>query len=152
MNLNNENVIKRNISSNCDSDVCVLAQTIYGEARGELSDVCAGLASLIAVGNVVINRMKHRKQSAVQICLQPMQFSCWNTGDPNLLAIKQVVQNPDNVYLICCEVADGVLNKNWPDLTNGSNHYYSKHLRVSPFWAKDVQLQVKIGNHLFFKI
>jgi spore germination cell wall hydrolase CwlJ-like protein len=130
----------------------ILAQTIYGEARGELSNLCGGLAALIAVGNVVVNRMKNCAQNVAQICQKPMQFSCWNVNDPNLLTMKKAAQNPDSVYLTCREVAEGVLNKNWPDLTNGSTHYYSQHLSVSPFWAKNRRPQVQIGNHLFFKI
>jgi hypothetical protein len=54
--------------------------------------------------------------------------------------------------MICREVADGVLNKNWPDLTNGSTHYYSQYLNTPPFWTAGMRPQVKIGNHLFFKI
>jgi len=37
-------------------DIDVLARTIYGEARGEYGGQ-AGMASLVAVGNVVMNRL-----------------------------------------------------------------------------------------------
>ena len=40
------------------NDIHILARTIYGEARGEYYRLDGGLSSLIAIGNVVKNRLK----------------------------------------------------------------------------------------------
>ncbi|MDR1907939.1 MAG: cell wall hydrolase [Holosporales bacterium] len=133
-----------------DTDIQTLAETIYGEARGELDYIEGGLAALIAVGNVVVNRAKCAK-SVEQICKAPFQFSCWNANDPNRIEIERAAKQQLPAFQTCMRVAKGVLLMGWPDLTNGATHYYAQSLYAPPFWAKSMQLQVKIGHHLFFK-
>lgn len=55
----------------------VLAQTIYGEARGEDE------YSWKAIGQVIKNRVDGGRVKADR------QFSCWNEGDPNLEVIEK---------------------------------------------------------------
>ncbi|MDR1597717.1 MAG: cell wall hydrolase [Holosporales bacterium] len=134
-----------------ETDVQTLCATIYGEARGELTYVQGGLAALIAVGNVVANRATRQNKTVAQVCLCPLQFSCWNEGDPNRHAIENAIKQKPEVFQICMYVANGVLRMDWPDLTNGATHYYAQSLATPPFWANSMKLQVKIGHHLFFK-
>ena len=137
-------------------DIEVLAQTIYGESRGEWNYLEGGLSPLIAVGNVVVNRLRQQTwygKSIEEVCRKPQQFSCWNKGDKNLQAIMILAHEKLNsVYNTCLRVAEGVLYKDWPDLTKGSTHYCSTFLEQKPFWATGLSPQVKIGHHLFFKI
>lgn len=131
-------------------DVLVLAQTIYGEARGEWAAIDGGLAALIAVGNVVMNRLQNGRLFGTTIrdvCLKPYQFSCWT--DLNRTAIQKA-EGP--VWALCKEVAEGVALREWPDLTKGATHYYADSLAIPPYWAKGQCVRVKIGHHLFFKI
>jgi spore germination cell wall hydrolase CwlJ-like protein len=132
------------------NEALVLAQTIYGEARGELSRVEGGLSALIAVGNVVMNRCLKERTSLEQVCKRPFQFSCWNSTDPNFLEIEHATVRHTPEFLVCMHVAGELLSMNWPDLTNGATHYYAQYLTV-PYWVKDMQLRAKIGRHLFFK-
>lgn len=137
-------------------DLEVLAQTLYGEARGELNYLEGGIASLIAIGNVVMNRLKQNTwygKNIEEICKKPQQFSCWNENDKNLQAIMMVTHEKSNsIYEICKDVAEGILYKSWPDLTKGSDHYYSQFLEQTPFWTLGLHPKVKIGHHLFFKV
>ncbi|MES2252810.1 MAG: cell wall hydrolase, partial [Pseudomonadota bacterium] len=74
-------------------DIDILARTIYGEARGEYGRVDGGLAALIAVGNVIVNRTQQQTwfgRTVRDVCLKPYQFSCWNRNDPNLPKLMEV--------------------------------------------------------------
>lgn len=131
-----------------NEDLVILAKTIYGEARGELHNV--GLAALIAVANVVLNRVKKRfAPSVAKVCLAPYQFSCWNPKDPNYLKIKELDAN-NRVFKICLDVAKNVLNESWPDLTDGCDHYHSKTMK--PFWAIYTTPKRTFGNHFFYNL
>ncbi|MDR1208395.1 MAG: cell wall hydrolase [Holosporales bacterium] len=131
-------------------DILVLAQTIYGEARGEINHLEGGLAALIAVGNVVINRLDGM-HTIEQVCKRPWQFSCWNPTDPNFSEIEKATGKRPTEFLTCLGVSEGLLLMNWPDLTNSATHYYSCYMKTPPYWAENMKIQVKIGHHLFLK-
>lgn len=135
-------------------DQYILARTIYGEARGEYSKPEGGLAALIAIGNVVINRLNQKTwygHSIREVCHKPRQFSCWNPSDPNYQIITQDVI-PDPLYQICYWVAANVLSGTWPDLTQGCDHYYAITIPQAPKWAQGIKPKVKIANHIFFDL
>ncbi|MDR1488685.1 MAG: cell wall hydrolase [Holosporales bacterium] len=130
----------------------VVAQTIYGEARGEYYRENGGLPSLIAIANVICNRRNKAGEKLIEnICLEPKQFSCWNFADPNY-KILQNISKKDPIYQICLGVAENVVLGNWPDITKGSTHYYSTCLAKAPYWALGENINIKIGNHVFFEI
>lgn len=136
-------------------EIDILARTIYGEARGEYARRDGGIASLIAVGNVVMNRLKAKTWYGLtlkEICQKPFQFSCWNRQDPNrsLIMSPQIEQEP--IFKICREVAQQVGMNHWPDLTQGSDHYYAISLTKPPAWSHKEQPRLKLGQHIFFKL
>jgi N-acetylmuramoyl-L-alanine amidase len=135
------------------NDTEILAKTIYGEARGEFNKLEGGLASLIAVANVVMNRVKKGffGNSIEKVCLKPWQFSCWNRNDSNYEVITKV-DCGEKIFDICLEISKKIISGVFPDLTKNADHYYSSFLKVPPFWAKGKKPSVKIGNHLFFNI
>lgn len=134
-------------------DIDILARTIYGEARGEYGGQ-AGMASLVAVGNVVMNRLiagGRYGKTIQEVCQKPWQFSCWNEGDPNRgIIIREDIDNP--VFLVCLEVATKVSQRHWPDLTKGSDHYHASTMPLYPPWAKRIKPKVYIGKHLFYQL
>lgn len=136
-------------------EIDVLARTIYGEARGEYGRRDGGMAALIAVGNVVMNRLKAKTWYGLtlkEICQKPFQFSCWNRQDPNraLITSSQIEQEP--IFKVCREVAQQVATHQWPDLTQGSDHYYALTLSKPPAWSQQEQPRFKLGQHVFFKL
>jgi spore germination cell wall hydrolase CwlJ-like protein len=131
----------------------ILARTIYGEARGEYHSK-DNLDSLIAIGNVVMNRVAEQTwfgKSISEVCLKPYQFSCWNKNDPNRDVILHV-QNNNEVFKVCIDVAEKVINGTYDDVTNGANSYYSTDLKVPPKWADESKFTVQIGKHKFYKL
>jgi spore germination cell wall hydrolase CwlJ-like protein len=135
-----------------DRDIEIMAKTIYGEARGEYRLPNGGVNSLVAIGNVIMNRAKRSNGSIATECLRPYQFSCWNKGDPNRTVIERVC-SPDAIYEKCFTIASQLLCGDLQtDVTNGATHYYSAHMRSPPYWAINKQPVAVIGNHVFFSL
>ncbi|WP_032112221.1 cell wall hydrolase [Candidatus Paracaedibacter symbiosus] len=135
-------------------DIQILARTIYGEARGEYNKVNGGIAALIAVANVVVNRTKQRTwfgKTIAEVCQKPWQFSCWNVNDPNL-RLLQANTILDPIFEVCLMVATKVIQGEWPDLTKGCDHYYAVSLKTPPPWAQGRVPKCQIGQHLFFDL
>ena len=132
------------------NDLDIFARTLYGEARCEYGKV--GIAALMAVGNVVLNRLgqKHFGASIADVCLKPWQFSCWNEKDPVRKVITGDDLEKDPVFRVCQDVARGIAFSSWPDLTKGSDHYHADYCR--PYWAKSQKLRVRLGRHLFYRL
>jgi spore germination cell wall hydrolase CwlJ-like protein len=131
------------------NDEDVVARTIFGEARGEYRSVHGGLASLIAIANVIFNRYKKSTNCSVSdICQKPFQFSCWNESDKNHELVVNVDES-DDLYLICKAVARNVLSENWPDITKNSTNYYSCSI-PPPAWSLGKTPSFQIGKHMFF--
>lgn len=136
------------------SDIQILARTIYGEARGEYNKVSGGIGALIAIANVVMNRVKQRTWYGTtirEVCQKPWQFSCWNANDPNFSLLQaEIISDP--MFEVCLQVAEKVIHGTWPDLTKGSDHYYATSLKIPPRWAAGRKPKCQIGQHLFFDL
>lgn len=143
-----------NIKHN-DSDIEILARTIYGEARGEYFRNDGGISSLVCVANVIVNRSKNPKrygESIAKICKHPYQFSCWNRNDPNCVIVSKIQRGEDNIFDLCFDVAQKVLEGQWPDLTEGANHYHASWMKTYPAWSIDRVPTKRMGQHLFYKL
>jgi N-acetylmuramoyl-L-alanine amidase len=137
-----------------NDDIDILARTLYGEARGEYRRLEGGLVALIAVGNVVMNRLKANSwygKTIREVCQKPYQFSCWNEGDPNRKVLMQA-EISDGIFLACRHVAAGVASGQWPDVTQGCNHYYATTLPALPHWAKGRAPKLRLGRHVFYQL
>ena len=131
-----------------NDDIKILAKTIYGEARGELNNF--GLAPLIAVGHVVLNRLRKKfAKSISDVCLAPYQFSCWNFKDPNYEKLKNIDES-SSIFKTCLEISKNLIEGNWPDLTDGCDHYHAKSIK--PYWASHLTPKRVFGNHLFYSL
>jgi spore germination cell wall hydrolase CwlJ-like protein len=136
------------------SDAEVLARTIYGEARGEYHPGPNGTRGLIAVGNVVMNRVAQQTwfgRSVGEVCLKPYQFSCWNPNDPNRLKLL-TVSDESSIFRTCFDVALTVTAMMCADETCGSDHYFSTSMKTLPPWVGDAPERIRIGRHRFYKI
>jgi spore germination cell wall hydrolase CwlJ-like protein len=127
--------------------VDMMARTVYGEGRGEGS-----LRSLEAIAHVIMNRAKDENKRwpthIVGVVKQKLQFSCWNSNDPNAQVIKKVTLRDSEFRRCYRAVLNAVRNK---DGVRGANHYHT--VNVSPDWAKDSKMVriAQIGNHVFYR-
>ena len=127
-----------------DTDTEIMAKTIYGEARGE------GISGMEAVANVIMNRVKKPcwwGKTIRDVCLKPMQFSCWNITDPNRFKLSGDLSD-DPVFDVCKRIAVRAIRGLLPDKTKGSTHYHA--LSVHPRWASALVPNIQIGHHLFY--
>lgn len=115
-----------------------LGVNIYHEARGE------SLEGQIAVGHVVMNRAEHRKKTAKEIVLQPMQFS-WHNGD-QYPPIKEY-----GALLASMQAAEAVVMERLEGKTlGGADHYFADYISP-PSWSRAMKQVAKIGKHIFLR-
>ncbi|MGE5477060.1 MAG: cell wall hydrolase [Bacteroidales bacterium] len=122
----------------------ILARTLWGEARGE------SVRGIEAVAAVVVNRVRRGGwwgNSVETVCRKPMQFSCWNAGDPNRAKLEQVDES-DRQFRICLRIARRAIAGSVDDPTGGATHYHVRGLL--PVWARGRDPSAEIGNHLFY--
>ena len=125
-----------------DRDLVCMARNLYYESRGQSQK------GQIAVGHVVLNRVKHRyyPRSVCGVVKQggrkgPCQFSWYCDRHSN--------QPKDlKTYSRMLQISLQVLSGETGDPTNGANMFHSKAVR--PGWARKAQSRGRIGDHLFY--
>lgn len=131
-----------------ETSILVMAQTLYGEARGE------PLEGQIAIAHVIMNRYRSGQwfagDSITETCLKPMQFSCWNddAGNASNRTSMMEASLSDRLFLNCLHVALGALLGRSEDPTGGATHYCTSD--VHPKWAEGKIPTNTIGRHLFY--
>lgn len=114
-----------------ESDVLLLAKLIQAEALSESYE------GKVAVGSVVVNRIKFNNATLEQVIFAKNQFSSVNN--------KLFKREPNEE---CINAAEEALDGNKPV---GDSLYFLDLNKVSPSWLKNVELVRKIGEHWFFK-
>lgn len=115
-----------------------MSVNIYHEARGESS------AGKIAVGQVVLNRVKKRKQSIKDVILASQQFS-WHNGNkfPSITDYES--------FIFCMDAVDELIEVRWRgNYLFDADHYFNPKI-VLPSWAKKMTFISQIGNHSFYR-
>ena len=87
-------------------EVAVLAQTIWGEARGE------GNEGMEAVASVIVNRADYPPKGTLwwghtieEVCKKPYayQFECWNQGNQNRVQMESVTEKDPQFRMACMQ-------------------------------------------------
>jgi len=130
------------------TDLKLLALCIYGEARGESE------LGRTAVGCVVRNRVKVQpRKSYKEVILKPLQFSCFNSDDPNCKILLEYAEKPytlNSDFVDCLMVAESIISNKIGDITAGATNYFNPK-RADPDWAKTMVKTVSIGKHDFYR-
>ena len=142
-----------NTNTDTQSEVDILARTLFGEARGE------GVKGMEAVACVVLNRVRMAAatrsgkfwwgNSIVTVCQKPYQFSCWSQNDPNRIKIMKI-DGGDPLFAICLRIARRAAAGILRDFTEGATHYHA--LSAAPNWAEGQVPLFILGNHVFYKM
>lgn len=134
-----------------ESDVILLTACIFGEARNQ------GIAGMLAVGSVVLNRVKRGGwfgSTVEEVILKPKQFSCFNQDDPNKPLLTAMLANFENFetdaevkecYWIAKGILDGYLRSN----VGKATHYC--RFDCHPAWEKVMTYVCRVGVHQFFQ-
>ncbi len=139
-----------------DKNIIDFSLTLYGEGRGE------PVEGQVGIGSVIRNRVQSTYRGAKSysdVCLAPLQFSCWNEHDPNRAKLLELsgmllagLIPPDLSYRQCLWVAQGIMNSDLRDNTSGASHYLLTALFQSvncPGWAGAGKIKAKLGAHTF---
>jgi len=113
-------------------------QTIIGECANCSDD------GMVAVANVIRNRMELRGQTAEEVCLAREQFSFWNDRG----RAKNFIKNASHP----------VIDRAWSawqvsateDITGGADLYHADYVKPRWDWSKTVYMG-KFGRHLFYR-
>lgn len=122
----------------------IIAATLILESGGERDARAMG-----AVLEVIQNRGKQRKMALDAICLQRLQFSCWN-GISAEVGITKAKRHPKWSRAVELVTRSSSSPTNY---TNGATHYHASWMKHFPTWAKDGKLRqtARIGLHIFYK-
>ncbi len=140
---------------------------LCGEARGEQD--AAGTLEAIAMAAVYwvgLNRIalrRNRGKSIGDVFLEPWQFSCFNTNDPNRAKLLDLWKTDPVSWERADTVADLAERGLLHDPTFGSTHYCTANLWGLPtpegaavqwFHASEIQAgrtkeKARIGGHVF---
>ena len=128
------------------AETAIVPATIALEASGE------SVHGQMAVGWVILNRVRDCGTTPEFEALRPYQFSCWNT-DPQTSAWRRRRMSalgwPDELATATTIWQKLVATHASEDFTHGSTHYHSTKIR--PYWADSLQKTVTIGRHVFYR-
>lgn len=132
------------------ADILTVAATVWGEAENQ------SLTGKRAVACVVMNRVEDTRwpKTPGEVCLQSLQFSCWNKDSPRLpgmLDPKSHTTEP--VWNDCFRAAMEAVFRLEPDPTAGANHYLNPAgMARPPIWARPDLIVARIGDHVFYRL
>ena len=118
----------------------IVAITILAEARGE------DTKGMYAVAAVIAQRANERKLTPSQVCLQRLQFSCWN--GKSIKDLEHLLKVPQAKYALLLARNVSLLSREYVGF---ANHYHNNKIKT-PYWAKGKRPVKIIGNHLFYKL
>ncbi|MCF8008731.1 MAG: cell wall hydrolase [Halanaerobiales bacterium] len=130
-NLTKRQVLAKTVNQ---SDIELMARTIYGEARGE------PYMGQVAVGAVIINRILNNDfpDTIKGVIYQNNQFTAVSNG--------QINYTPNSTaYKAAREALNGI------DPTMGSLYYYNPKTAKNKSWFDSRKFIVSIGQHVFAK-
>ncbi len=126
------------------TDLSCLSEALYFEARGE------SVKGQFAVAEVILNRVASARfpDTVCGVINQGTgrKFQCQFTYTCD--GHKEVISEPV-AYSRVRKVAQAMLDRRVPPLTNGATHYHTTAVR--PNWARVYTRTTKIGVHIFYR-
>jgi cell wall hydrolase len=128
-----------------------MAQTVCGEARNQ------DFLTQIGVASVIVNRTKKPGwwgTNLQEVCLKPLQFSCWNHNDPNRDVILKLGLSDKvfrTAYAACMVALNGIIlpGKAESDPTGGATHYHDTSIPKPAAFA-GLTRTVQLGQIIFY--
>lgn len=127
----------------------VVLAVLLGEARNQGPD------GILAVANVISNRMSKSGKSAYATVTAKYQFSCLNgKRETDLVTAAHAWIVPRSTRRTAERAAHalifGPLDHTFPDITLGATHYHEKS--VNPDWADWPKRTLILKNHVFYRL
>lgn len=132
------------------ADMLTVAATVLGEAEGE------PLTGKRAVAYVILNRAKDKRwpDTPGEVCLQHLQFSCWNIGSPRIpVMMKPQAHVTEQLWNDCFRATVEAFYGIEPDPSGSANHYLApRSLTQLPSWARADKQTAVIDRHCFYRL
>ena len=138
-----------------NNDLDCLAQNIYFEAKSESQ------AGQIAVGQVVLNRVKHNKypNTVCEVIQQgptynwtedfpvrhKCQFSWYCDGKSDKIRNQTAWYQAKQIAGVLLSMPDMV-----PNVVEDATHYHAHY--VNPHWASKLEKVTRIDSHIFYRV
>jgi len=125
----------------------ILRMCLWAEARGE------GALGQLAVLWVIYNRALKNNASMKHEVLRPLQFSSFNSNDPNRAKLMTAYSDDPAGWAAAEAVCVLFDSKATVDVTLGATHYYNPSV-VQPKWGEghpEWEHCITIGRHSFGK-
>ncbi len=138
-----------------NNDLDCLAQNIYFEAKSESQ------AGQIAVGQVVLNRVKHNKypNTVCEVIQQgptynwkedfpvrhKCQFSWYCDGKSDKIRNQTSWYQAKQIAGVLLSMPDMV-----PNVVEDATHYHAHY--VNPHWASKLEKVTRIDSHIFYRV
>jgi spore germination cell wall hydrolase CwlJ-like protein len=117
---------------------CLIAICCYHEAQGEI------YPGKVAVCQVIMERMKRRRQSARQVVFSDKQFSWANDG-------KRPPVTNYNAFAECLRaVEDTIQLREGGICFDHADHYYNPE-KCNPSWVSEMDFVATVGHHRFLR-
>lgn len=131
---------------------------MYGEARLVEGDLSDDIREYLAIGCVVMNRVKSSgfPSTIKGVILAPKQFSWTNAGDPSrdkVIAFLSTKQ-PSETYQRLKTYAQAIIDGNAEDFSKGADHYVARWLyerEKKQAWINKMKITAIYGGHVFLK-
>lgn len=141
-------------ASDPNEEVYCMAKNIYFESGNQ------PLAGKVAVAQVVINRTQHYAypEDICGVIYQARWYTNWKGNQMPILHKCQFSwfcdgksDEPEDsiTWMKSLEIANSVIQGDYPDITGGATHYHS--IMVEPYWADELNETVQITDHIFYK-
>ncbi len=116
-----------------------------------LEAACQGEAGMRAVMAVVRNRAQQSPARFAREVLRPRQFSAFNAVSAGHETLWKAVLRAqrDQSWPIAEQLVAEACLPGWKDSTHGATHYTRASER--PYWAKDMHVTARIGDHVFYR-
>ncbi len=118
--------------------------TIFCEARGE------PYPGKLAVARVIRNRVSGNwARDAAGVVLQPYQFSCWNTQDPNRIVASRMASDEPTVR-DCFKAWEESLTQDG-GVGDATMYYAPAGVAHPPAWATEEKFVAQVGSQRFYR-
>ncbi len=126
------------------------ALCLFREARGE--SMPAKAAMLAVIRNRAADSQCRWPRTTIGVITQPLQFSSFNSNDPNAKVWPTPGGNPGawQAWIECCDVVTVPMTA---DPTDGATNYEAMPDGAPrPSWADSAKQTVQIGKTRFYKL
>lgn len=127
-------------------DLMVLATTVWKEARNQ------PLLGQKAVAANIMNRVRKPQwpNSVPGVCFQRLQYSAWNSGDPNRFKMPDF-KTPRDLRSFSKALEASVWALNNPEECKAfGDHYHT--VNISPSWSDESKVVAVIKDHKFLNL